>query len=243
MKETVLQKQELPPRIDKKEELYHKSNKFFNAIVAVILTVIIIFATTYIIIFSVYSRVYIDGASMYPTLNNFTNSSYREFGLMNTHRSNFKRGDIIVFDRSLDGSGDYLVKRVIGLPKETIKITDGGSVGTPDYIEITSNSATFILDEPYLTNSAKNNTFAGAFATYSELTLQDNQYFLLGDNRANSQDSRMIGPIKKDQITGKLMVLYGYAEGVVSQEDGNGQVSNDLLNKHYYPMWDMRFFL
>ena len=96
---------------------------------------------------------------------------------MNTHRSNFKRGDIIVFDRSLDGSGDYLVKRVIGLPKETIKITDGGSVGTPDYIEITSNSATFILDEPYLTNSAKNNTFAGAVCDLFELTLQDNQYF------------------------------------------------------------------
>jgi len=243
MKETALQKKELPPRVDRKEVLYEKSNKFFNALVAVILTIIILFATSYIVVFSFYSRVYIDGASMYPTLNNFTNSQYREFGLMNTHKSHFKRGDIIVFDRSNDGSGDYLVKRVIGLPNETIKITDGGGAALADYIDISYDGSTFRLDESYLTDVAKTSTYAGAFATYSPLTLSENQYFLMGDNRANSQDSRMIGPIDKTQITGKLLVLYGYAENVLTETDGNGQVMNTLVNKHYYPLWEMRFFL
>ena len=180
---------------------------------------------------------------MYPTLNNFTNSQYREFGLMNTHKSHFKRGDIIVFDRSNDGSGDYLVKRVIGLPNETIKITDGGGAALADYIDISYDGSTFRLDESYLTDVAKTSTYAGAFATYSPLTLSENQYFLMGDNRANSQDSRMIGPIDKTQITGKLLVLYGYAENVLTETDGNGQVMNTLVNKHYYSLWEMRFFL
>jgi len=243
MKEIALQKKELPPRVDKKEELYRKSNKFFNVVVGIILTIIIIFATSYIFIFSIYSRVYIDGASMYPTLNNFTNSAYREFGLMNTHRNTFKRGDIIVFDRSHDNSGDYLVKRVIGLPNETIKITDGGDVSTPDFIEITTTNSTFILDETYLTDAAKKATFAGAFATYSPLNLGSHEYFLMGDNRANSQDSRVIGPVDKTQITGKLLVLYGYAENVISQSDSNDQMVNTLVNKHYYPLWEMKFFI
>lgn len=243
MKEIALQKKELPPRVDKKEQLYQKSNKFFNALVAVILTIIILFATSYIFIFSFFSRVYIDGASMYPTLNNFTNSQYREFGLMNTHKTNFKRGDIIVFDRSQDGSGDYLVKRVIGLPNETIKITDGGGAAIPDYIDITKSTTSFRLDESYLTDISKTSTYSGAFGTYSSLTLGDDQYFLMGDNRANSQDSRMIGPINKTQITGKLLVLYGYAENVISETNGSGQIVNTLVNKHYYPIWEMRFFL
>ncbi len=243
MKEIALQKQQLPPRVDKKEELYQKSNKVFNVLVAIILTVIIILATSYIVVFSLFSRVYIDGASMYPTLNNFTNNRYREFGLMNTHKKQLSRGDIIIFDRSNDGSGDYLVKRVVGLPNEIIKISDGGSPSVPDYIDITTGTNTFRLDESYLTDIAKTSTFAGAFATYSPLNLSDDEYFLMGDNRANSQDSRMIGPVNKQQITGKLLVLYGYAEDVISETNPSGVITNTLVNKHYYPLWEMRFFI
>lgn len=239
MKEIALQKQELPPRVDRKEEVYKKHNKLVSIIVTIILIMAIVFSGGYILIFSLYSPVYIQGQSMAPTLNHFTsisNTDYREYGLMDTNVKKLKRGDIAVFDMS---GGNYIVKRVIGLPNETVRLVDGGG-SNPDYVRITANNETFTLDEDYLTETAKINTYSGSYATISEQVLGDNEYFLMGDNRSNSQDSRAIGPVKSSQLTGKLIVIYGYYEVITSFEDG---ASSERTLTHYYAPWDYRFYL
>ncbi|MBM3709545.1 MAG: signal peptidase I [Actinobacteria bacterium] len=102
-----------------------------------------------------------------------------------------KRGDIIAVYSPIEKKN--LTKRVIGLENEEIKLTGDGSV----YI----NGE--LLDEPYLPEDA-------AFA-YEEKTYKtgDNQYFLMGDNRNNSSDSRVFGPVDLSKIFGKVIFIYG----------------------------------
>lgn len=240
MNEVALQKQDLPPRVDAKEERYKKTRKIFSVITSVLLVLTILATTAYIVVFSLFAPVYIQGLSMYPTLNEFertTGVEYREFGLMNPKPGKLRRGDIVVFDISDDQSGNYIVKRVIGLPGETLKIHEGGV--NPDYIEITNNNSTFRLEEDYLLDAARYLTSLGSYGTINAITLGENQYFALGDNRGASQDSRMIGPLTKGQLTGKLIVLYGYYKDVTSYVDG---VPIKETTRHYYAPWNMRFF-
>lgn len=97
------------------------------------------------------------------------------------------RGDVIVFKAPGAREVDF-IKRIIGLPHETIKI-DNGSV----YI---NNKK---LAEPYELQQTLGNT---------EVKLGDNEFFVLGDNRGGSTDSRVFGPIKKSTIEGKAWFVY-----------------------------------
>lgn len=104
------------------------------------------------------------------------------------------RGEVIVFDRpaelvSNDGI-DVLIKRVIGLPGEVLEGRDGRVYvnGRP-------------LDEPYL----KRDVITSAFAAR---VIGPNQYFLMGDNRSQSQDSRVFGPVDASHIVGRAVVRY-----------------------------------
>lgn len=241
MKEIALQKQVLPPRFDQKEELDKKGKKIGSILITIVLVFVIALSASYILVFSIFSPVYIQGQSMAPTLNNFTSvadTDFREFGLMDTNAHTLKRGDIAIFDVSPDSSGNYIVKRVIGLPNETIRIVDGGS--NPDYVEITKDNATFTLEENYLTANAKQITYSGSYATHSDLVLANNQYFLMGDNRGNSQDSRAIGPVSVEKFTGKLIVIHGYYE-VITRHEGGSYLEEKLT--HYYAPWNYRFYL
>ncbi len=92
-----------------------------------------------------------------------------------------KRGDVILIE---DDNGRMFLKRLIGLPSETIEIKNG---------QILINSA--VLDEPYKASSPK----------YEEarLKLDEDEYYVLGDNRSNSADSHLWGPISGGQIKGR----------------------------------------
>ena len=85
--------------------------------------------------------------------------------------------------------GTDLIKRVIGLPGETLQIVDG-RVYINDHL----------LDEPYIKSPG-----AGASP---KIMLPEDQYFVMGDNRDNSLDSRSLGLVPKDLIIGKAMVSY-----------------------------------
>lgn len=97
-----------------------------------------------------------------------------------------ERGDIIVF--SGHGTLD-LIKRVIGLPGETIEIHSG---------QVFVNGHALV--EPYLTQPTYNDIPAQQIAA--------DHYFVMGDNRANSQDSRSFGPIKISDIVGRAWIIY-----------------------------------
>ncbi|MBQ1531702.1 MAG: signal peptidase I [Solobacterium sp.] len=126
----------------------------------------------------------VDGSSMYPTLES------DEFGLSNVlsvRLDQIERFDIAVIYMEKDNK--YLVKRVIGLPGETVSYRSGIL-----YINGEEVRERF-LDTDYCRNY--NGVFMGDI---DEITLGENEYYCLGDNRPNSKDSRYYGPFQKKQI-------------------------------------------
>lgn len=164
------------------------------------------------ILFNVFiQRVQVSGHSMDPTLK----TNEKLFALKHVPIDRF---DIVVAKEKTDDENIFIIKRVIGLPGDTVeykkdqlyvngkkmnepylnsfkeKLKDGSLI---DYFtKINSNYANFDFNTDYLTvDSSGNDTF--------KVTLKSDEYFLLGDDRPISKDSRAVGPIKKSDIISK----------------------------------------
>lgn len=111
-----------------------------------------------------------------------------------THANNFylfhppQRGDVIVFRLPRDQNVD-LIKRVIGEPGDEVSIKSG---------KVYINGQ--LVDEPFIANQTN--------ANYGPVRVPDDQFFVLGDNRPNSSDSRVWGFVPRDNIIGKAMLSY-----------------------------------
>ena len=142
------------------------------------------------------------GDSMNPTLESgdvlFTQK-------ISTYFKKFDRGDIVVLDGSnMEGysKSEYLIKRIVGLPGETVKIADGCV-----YIKPMGHSDYYILQENYLPEGVKTTMMDyGTAHGYNEIKLGDNEYFCLGDNRPVSNDSRNLGPFTEDRIVAVAVI-------------------------------------
>lgn len=137
----------------------------------------------------VFINAYVPTGSMEPTIP----ISSRVFGVRFIH--NYKRGDIIVF-KDPDGSGNYLIKRIIGMPGDHVTVatqTDGTS-------QVYINGSA--LYESYLKEAMVPEAF--------EINIPDKGYFVLGDNRNDSYDARYWNNkiIPEDRITGIALVNY-----------------------------------
>jgi len=131
---------------------------------------------------------YVKGASMEP---NFYDHEYLIIDEITYRFENPERGEIVVFNYPV-GENSFYIKRLIGLPGERVVIS-GGTI----MIYNQDNSNGIELDESsYLSKDAK---------TYGEvdITLAEGQYYVMGDNRASSLDSRKLGPIEENTIVGK----------------------------------------
>jgi len=127
------------------------------------------------------------GSSMWPGLENGQVLIINKLAYL---LSEPQRGDIIVFDPPDNiGNGNEFIKRVIGLPGETVRITNGIV-----YVE-KANGDTIHLDEPYVKNNASYD-FTGD-------PIKEGEYFVLGDNRINSLDSRSGWTVPEVNIVGK----------------------------------------
>ncbi|MCX6737896.1 MAG: signal peptidase I [Candidatus Parcubacteria bacterium] len=135
----------------------------------------------------VFQPFFVSGASMEP---NFHDYDYIIVDEISYRLGAPSRGDVIIFYNPND-MNKRLIKRVIGLPGETVKITDG-------QVFIKNGEGNFyVLDESkYLSDKTKT-------AGYVETNIGENEYFVLGDNRTVSLDSRSFGLVKKDLIIGK----------------------------------------
>ena len=102
-----------------------------------------------------------------------------------------KRGDIVVFYYPADPTKSY-IKRIVGLPGESIEIRE-------DKVLINGSA----LDEPYVTPA--NNRVR---SSRSEIHVPDGAYYVIGDNRDNSNDSRMWGPLQRKFIYGRFVQKY-----------------------------------
>jgi len=120
---------------------------------------------------------------------NFENGDYLIVDEITYRFKKPERGEIIVFKLP---QRQRLIKRIIGLPGETIEISGGK-------IKIINSKGEFILDEKKYLSSTD---------SFGELkiSLKENEYFVLGDNRLHSLDSRIFGPVKKDQIVGRVIL-------------------------------------
>ena len=138
----------------------------------------------------------VSGASMEP---NFDNWHYLIVDRLSYDLGGPQRGDVIVFDLPQEG-GRSLIKRVIGLPGETVVLKDK----TVTVIN-KEHPKGFTLDEPYL--DLQNVT---PYAPMT-VTLAPNQYFVLGDNRRVSADSRLWGNLPREDIVGRVSIrLYPF---------------------------------
>lgn len=132
----------------------------------------------------------VNGASMDPT---FATGQFLVVDRLSYRFESPHRGDVIVFEYPNDPS-TYYIKRIIGLPNETVNIVDGTIT-----IINKENPQGLVLDEPYLSPSHISHD-------NSSKTLGETEYFVMGDNRAQSSDSRFWGPLDKERIIGRPIV-------------------------------------
>lgn len=128
----------------------------------------------------------VDGASMHPTFENL------DYLIVDEIIYSIKapaRGEVIVF-RYPENPNIFYIKRLIGLPGETVSINRGVVTIT------TVDKKTLILEEPYIVNED---------ATYTkDVSLNAGEYFVMGDNRPNSSDSRIWGVLPRKNIIGRV---------------------------------------
>lgn len=149
----------------------------------------------------------VDGRSMYPTLKD------GEFGFTNVGGvllNGVERGDIVVVTMEEEGQKTHWVKRVIGLPGETVscvndvvyingKVLDETKYIDPDYRQSLVDKFGYFNKVP---NADNTNVL-----DFEEVKLKDDEYYVMGDNRPYSKDSRYVGPVKKSQIFAKKMLV------------------------------------
>lgn len=174
-----------------------EKSTIWSTIVDVIETIVVaaaIFVVVYLFLLQPHQ---VQGASMKP---NFNSGEYILTDKISYRFSEPDRGDVIVFTSPTDPDVDF-IKRIIGLPGEKVKITDGKVVIIND-----QNKNGFVLEEPY---EIQGPTAGGKEAPQNtEIPIDDNQYFVLGDNRLESFDSRSWGTLPRKNIIGKAWLRY-----------------------------------
>lgn len=167
-------------------------SKFKDNIIDLIQFLAIVLAIFVVLRFFIAEPHKVFGLSMVP---NFHDGDYIITNKLAARFSEPQRGEVIILQNPRDNS-QVFIKRVIGLPGEQIKVSNG---------QVYINSE--VLSEPYLPSGT--NTQGGAYLSEEEeVTVPDNQYFVMGDNRGGSSDSREWGPISKDLIVGQAWLRY-----------------------------------
>lgn len=130
---------------------------------------------------------------MFP---NFLDREYILTNLVSLRFSDPKQGEVIVFKAPTDTEKDF-IKRIIGVPGDTVEVKDGQT-----YV-----NGNFLDESSYLKPSVK--TFGGAFLKDGvPVTVPTGEYFVMGDNRLYSSDSREWGFVGKDAIIGRSFIVY-----------------------------------
>lgn len=163
---------------------------FFIDTVQTLLLAASIFLVVYIFLFRPFE---VNGQSMYPTFHNeelvLTNLISLKMGLP-------KRGDVVVLQAPDDPEKDY-IKRVVGIPGDSVMINNG---------DVYINNQKFD-ESAYLSSEVRTN--GGAFISEGQpVVVPPREYFVMGDNRPNSKDSRALGFIKQDALIGKSYFVY-----------------------------------
>lgn len=172
-----------------KEELRHE-------IISTVVYLLVVFVLIFLFIHYVGQRTVVSGSSMENTLSNGDNLIIDKISYRFRDPERF---EVVVFPYKLDEK-TFFIKRVIGLPGETVYIDAKGTI----YIngeKLEENYGREVIANPGLASS--------------EITLAEDEYFVLGDNRNNSEDSRFddVGNIKRSDLIGRAWVrIYPFSE-------------------------------
>lgn len=171
------------------EALKNALGVFWEFIEAIVFA-LAIFVVVYLFLFQPNQ---VKGSSMYPT---FKDGEYILTDKISYRLGLPKRGDVVVFKSPKNSDVDF-IKRIVGLPGETVRIS-GGKV----FINNGRLDESFYLDP---------SIYTGPESYLSEnqtVTVPDGYYFVLGDNRPHSSDSRDFGPVTTDEFVGKVFFRY-----------------------------------
>lgn len=167
-----------PIKPKKKESTFGEVIRFVLISLAIVIPVRLYIAEPFIV----------SGSSMTPT---FETGNYLIVDQVTYRFEDPDRGDVVVFHYPKDPT-KFFIKRVIGLPGEVVEIkNDQIIVFSSDYPD------GLLLDEPYI---------AGMKSRDLRVTLEEGQYFVMGDNRNASSDSRIWGPLPEDLIVGRALI-------------------------------------
>jgi len=163
-------------------------NKYLSFVWELVKIAVIAFVIVAPIRYFLFQPFIVSGASMAP---NFATGDYLIIDEISYRFSVPQRGDVVVFNAGFieNYKGQKFIKRVIGLPGETVEVANGK-------VEIIKDGTKIALSEKYLPSDLETQGDI-------KITLEQNQYFVLGDNRAYSYDSRMWGVLDKKEIIGK----------------------------------------
>jgi signal peptidase I len=166
------------------EPAEEKSNAFWRFLLDLLET-LVLSVLLYLAINAVSARVRVDGFSMRPTLED------GQYVLVNRLAYRFgeaQRGDIVVFHSPVAATQLDLIKRVVGLPGETVNIRNG-------VVSVDNET----LTEPYIADSPRYN---------GEWVVPEGHLFVLGDNRNDSSDSHSWGLLPTANVIGKAILIY-----------------------------------
>ncbi len=168
-----------------------KIYSFLTDTIQTILLAASVFLVIYIFLFRPFQ---VSGQSMFP---NFRDREYILTNLISLKFEPLKTGDVVVFKAPPPNADKDFIKRVIGLPGDTVELKNG-------YVYLNNQK----LDESaYLAPSVR--TYGGAFlANNQKITVPPGHYFVLGDNRPESSDSREWGYVSQSELIGKSFFVY-----------------------------------
>lgn len=179
--------EELTPA-EKISDVFGSIGKFILSFLETIVVALVISVVLYLFVMTPHEVV---GNSMHPT---YKNGEYLMANKILYKIAKPERGDVIIFKYS--ETQDF-IKRIIGLPGDTVMLKDGKL-----YI-----NGTMLDESKYLSDSVYTN--GGDFLREGEsVTVPEGRYFVCGDNRPHSSDSRAFGPIDKGNIKGKAWIVY-----------------------------------
>lgn len=183
--------------MEENEEKKEKKTSFKDEVIDFAKTFVVCLVGVWLMTTFLFTPVRVDGLSMYPTLDD------KDLGISNIFSAKYlgiDRFDIVVVNDKNTQSDDHWVKRVIGLPNETISCVN-------DTIYINGEP----IEQPFLDTEyadSQREMYGYFTGDFEEVTLGEDEYFVMGDNRTNSTDSRYVGPFTKENITCKDVFIY-----------------------------------
>ena len=171
-------------------------NDAWRFLAELVKTAVIVLAVAYGVRVFVLQPYIVEGLSMFPQ---FHDRDYLLVDKISYRIHAPERGDVVVFKYPKDTAFNY-VKRIIGLPGDTIRISN-----STVYVSDAAHPQGVALSEPYV--EAGNKTLPDSGNGETEFTVPANSYFVMGDNRMGSSDSRNWGDVPMDDMIGRVLVL------------------------------------